>query len=617
MTRGWRPGLGAVHVGGQGCQFRVWAPWVEEVSVHVVEPQERLVPMKRGQRGYHSAAVEGISPGALYLYRLDGGRERPDPASRSQPRGVHGPSQVTGRDFAWGDGPWQGLPLEDYVLYELHVGTYTGEGTFDAIIPHLDGLAGLGITAIELMPVAQFPGSRNWGYDGVFPFAAQGSYGGPEGLKRLADACHRKGLALVLDVVYNHLGPEGNYLGDFGPYFTDRYRTPWGSALNFDGPGSDEVRHFFIENALYWIVDCHVDALRLDALHAILDLSARPFLQELATAVHEQGRLLGRSVYLFAESDRNDARLVRPQGQGGYGLDAHWNDDFHHALHALLTGERQGYYRDFGRPRHMAKAVREGFVYSGQRSAYRQHRHGSSSRDIPAHRLVAFAQNHDQVGNRMLGERLGQLTSLQGQELAAAVLLLSPCVPLIFMGQEYGETAPFLYFTSHSDPQLAAAVRQGRREEFDAFSWEGEPPDPQAEATFLRSKLDHLLRGEGHHRVLLDLYRELLRLREAHPALARPSKEHAEVTLWPGEGVLSLRRWGDGREVAIAFNVSDRHTSLSLPMAAGRWRRVLDSAEERWLGEGSTLPAELCSEGEVKLALGPWAFVMFDRTGEA
>lgn len=442
MIRDGGAGLGAASLGDGRCRFTVWAPAAEKVEVRLLTPRPRVATLDRGGQGYHHGVLEGVERGSLYVYRLDGGPERADPASRSQPQGVHGPSEVVDPQFPWEDVSWVGPRLQDYILYELHVGTFTREGTFDAIIPHLTDLRELGVTAIELMPVAQFPGTRNWGYDGVFPFAVQDSYGGPAGLKRLVNACHREGLAVVLDVVYNHLGPEGNTLGDFGPYFSERYRSPWGPALNFDGPGSDEVRRFFIENALAWITDYHVDALRLDALHAILDLSAYPFLAELAAAVRERAARLHRRVYLIAESDLNDPKLVRPPEVGGYGLDAQWNDDFHHALHALLTGERTGYYEDFGTVAHLARAFTEGYVYTGQYSVYRRRRHGVPARALPAHAFAVFAQNHDQVGNRMRGERLSALVPFEALKLAAAVVLLSPYLPLLFMGEEYGETAP-------------------------------------------------------------------------------------------------------------------------------------------------------------------------------
>ncbi|GIX47331.1 MAG: malto-oligosyltrehalose trehalohydrolase [Candidatus Tectimicrobiota bacterium] len=612
----WEASLGATYLGDGRCRFLVWAPRAERVAVHLLAPRERLVPMAPRPHGYHTALVEDVAPGSLYRYRLDDRLERPDPASRAQPEGVHGPSQVVDPAFAWEDAAWPGLPLEAYVFYELHVGTFTPEGTFDAIIPHLPRLKDLGITALELMPVAPFPGSRNWGYDGVYPFAVHHAYGGPPGLKRLVNACHRQGLAVVLDVVYNHLGPEGNYLGDFGPYFTERYRTPWGAALNFDGPHSAEVRRYFIDNALFWITEYHVDALRLDALHAILDLSAHHFLEALASAVHRQAAALHRRVYLIAESDLNDTRLLRPPALGGYGLDAQWNDDFHHALHALLTGERHGYYQDFGTLSHLAKAFRLGYVYDGQYSTYRQRHHGNSSRAVPAHRLVVFAQNHDQVGNRMRGERLSQLVSFEGLKLAAGTVLLSPFLPLLFMGEEYGETAPFPYFISHSDPDLVAAVREGRRQEFAAFRWQGEPPDPQDEATFASAKLNHALRQQGHHRVLEDFYRELLRLRTSLPALASLDKEAQEVVRHERARALSVRRWHDGDEVLLLLCFGSAPASLTVPLPAGQWHKRLDSATARWQGPGSPLPEVLHSDGEVTLTPAPQSVVLWQRQTE-
>jgi maltooligosyltrehalose trehalohydrolase len=609
--------LGAIYLGGGRCEFRVWAPHARKVEVHLVSPQERTVPLDGVEQGYHEGEVEGVPPGALYLYRLDGEKERPDPASRYQPQGVHKASQVVDPAFPWTDSRWFGLPLEDYVIYELHAGTFTAPGTFEAILAHLEELKDLGITAVELMPVAQFPGNRNWGYDGVYPFAVQDSYGGPTGFKTLVDACHQYGLAVILDVVYNHLGPEGNYLRDYGPYFTGRYKTPWGEAVNFDGPHNDEVRRFFIENALYWVTEFHVDALRIDAIHAILDFSARPFLEELARAVQEQAQRLNRKIYLVAESDLNDTRSVRSRRFGGYALDAQWNDDFHHALHTLLTGEREGYYQDFGKMGDLAKAFREGFIYSGEYSPYRRRRHGNSSRAIPAHRFVVFAQNHDQVGNRMLGERLSSLVSREELKLAAGVVLLSPFLPLLFMGEEYGETAPFQYFISHTDPGLVEAVRRGRREEFSAFRWKGEIPDPQSEETFLRSKLNHRLRREEGNRILRELYRELIRLRRTLSPLASLSKENLEVRALEKEKVLYARRWRGTEEVFMAFHFGSSRVSVSLPVPEGSWRKEMDSEEEKWKGRGCLNPARIHSPGQASLTLHPGAFALFSRTEEA
>ncbi len=582
------PAIGAVTLEGGAVSFTVWAAKCESVTLLLEGATPQEIPLRRASGGYFSATVEAAK-GALYRYRLDGGNERPDPASRYQPEGVHGPSQVVPLEFAWQAAEWKGLPLEHYVLYELHVGTFTDEGTFDAAIRHLPRLAELGVTAIELMPVAQFPGDRNWGYDGVFPFAVQNSYGGPEGLKRLVDAAHRQGLAVVLDVVYNHLGPEGSYLGEFGYYFTDRYRTPWGLAINMDGPHSDEVRRFFIENALHWVTEFRIDALRLDAVHAITDTAAIPFLRELAAAVHRQAEALGRTILLFPESDANDARLIRPAAAGGYGLDAQWADGFHHALAALVTGQRIGYYADYGNVRHLAKAYRDGYVYNGQYSRYRGRRHGSSTEGIDSRRFIVFSQNHDQIGNRMLGERLTALTDFETLKLAAAAVLLSPFTPLLFMGEEYGEPAPFQYFVSHSDPDLVEAVRRGRREEFAAFAWQGELPDPQSEATFLRSKIDPDLRFSGNHAVLHEFYRELLRLRKS---IASSGWAGMHLVEWEEEQILAVKR----PHSLILLNAGARDAMIAadaIDGAACRWCLALDSASVRWNGPGPDAPGEL------------------------
>jgi maltooligosyltrehalose trehalohydrolase len=605
--------VGATSLGDNVTRVCVWAPRAGRVDLHVVAPHDRIIPLEPREHGYHEARVEGFGPGGRYFFRLDGDKARPDPASRFQPEGVHGPSEVIDPRFDWQDAGWFGLPLEQYVIYELHVGTFTPEGAFDAIIPRLAVLKDLGVTALELMPVAQFPGGRNWGYDGAFPFAVQNSYGGPAGLKRLVNACHAQGLCLILDVVYNHLGPEGNYLGDFGPYFTDRYQTPWGSALNFDGPDSDEVRRFFLENALYWQTEFHVDALRLDAVHAIRDFSARPFLEELVDETTLQARRLNRRFHLIAESDLNDTRLIRPKELGGYGLHAQWSDDFHHALHTLLTGERDSYYQDFGDFGQLVRAYRDGFVYDGRYAPSRQRRHGSSSRAIPPRQLVVCAQNHDQIGNRMLGDRLSQSLSLDDLKLAAAAVILSPYLPLLFMGEEYCETAPFQYFTSHQDPALAEAVRNGRREEFAAFRWQGEVPDPQDEATFQRSKLDFDLRERDRHAVLWKFYRELIRLRKTVPALALLSKEQQEVVGFSREKTLFVRRWTDADAVCLVLHFEPEERALAVPVSEGRWRKVLDSAEATWIGQASKLPPQLTSDGSAVLRLAPKQAVLYQQ----
>lgn len=607
--------IGAHYLRNDQCLFRVWAPLISKVEVHLLSPEKKIIPLnKKGE--YHQAIVDHTPPGALYLYCLEGKKERPDPASLFQPQGVHGPSQVVDLSFSWADREWSGLPLTDYIIYELHVGTFTKEGTFAAIIPHLENLKELGITAIELMPIAQFPGTRNWGYDGVYPFAVQNSYGGPRELQNLVNACHQFGLAVILDVVYNHLGPEGNYLRDFGPYFTDRYQTPWGEALNFDGPYSDGVREFFFANALYWIREFHIDALRLDALHAVYDFSARPFLQELAEVIKEEGEKEKRKIYLIGESDLNDRRLVLKKELGGYGLDALWNDDFHHALHTLLTGEKRGYYQDFGSIEDLAKSFTQGYVYTGQYSTFRRRRHGSCSRDIPSWRMVVFSQNHDQIGNRPLGERLSHLVNFSQLKLAAGVVLLSPFIPLIFMGEEYGEDAPFLYFISHTDPDLVAKVKKGRQREFADFLQEGEIPDPYLEETFQKCWLNHELRFQGKHKVLWHFYQELIKLRRSLPALKNLDKNNLEAAIWAEGKILFLRRWADKEEACLIYNFASAHVEVRLPIPAGEWEKRLDSAAEIWHGEGSSIPLYLESNGNILLKLNPQTVILLTKAKE-
>jgi maltooligosyltrehalose trehalohydrolase len=608
--------LGASYLGEGRCAFVLWAPEAERVEVRLVAPADRIIPMERGARGYHHAVAAGIAPGALYLYRLDGALERPDPASRHQPQGVHGPSRLTDPRFGWSDSDWTGLALKDYVLYELHVGTFTVEGTFDAAAARLDDLQDLGVSALELMPVAQFPGSRNWGYDGVFPFAVQDSYGGPEGLKRLVDAAHRRRLAVVLDVVCNHLGPEGNVMGSFGPYFNDYCRTPWGMAVNFDGPGSDEVRRFFIENALTWVRDFHVDALRLDAVHGIIDQSARPFLEELGAIVHAEAAQLRRPVHLIAESNLNAPRFIRRAEQGGYGLDGVWNDDFHHALHAILTGERSRYYIDFGRFDQMEKAWSHGFVYDGTYSVFHGHRHGRPLEDTPGERLIVFSQNHDQVGNRARGDRLAERVSFEALKLTAAAVVLSPFTPLLFMGEEYAETATFPYFISHSDAALIEATRKGRLAEFPDLKAGEQIPDPQDEATFLAAKLRWSLRVEGSHGILFSYYRDVLQLRKALLQAGCLQWDKMEVLGFDENCVLLVRYRGAGREAVLVMHFNKAACTLSLPVPAGTWHRILDSAERCWSGPGSPVPATVDSAGACALSLpGESAVLFFKATG--
>jgi len=594
--------IGMHYLGCGKCKFTVWAPFQKEVALKIVSPQEKIIPMEKDSKGYWKITVGDTSDKMRYLYQLNGGKERPDTASHFQPEGVHGPSQVIDHDsFRWEDREWNGIPISAMIIYELHTGTFTAEGTFEAIIPRLDKLKDMGINVLEIMPVAQFPGERNWGYDGVYPFAVQNSYGGPTGFKWLVNECHKRGIAVILDVVYNHLGPEGNYLWDYGPYFTKKYRTPWGDALNFDGAHSNEVRNYFIENALHWFKNYHIDALRLDAIHGISDMSAKPFLSELAEKVEEFSKTTGKTCYLIAESDLNDSKVTRPREFGGYGIDAQWCDDFHHALHTLLTGEKQGYYSDFGEVKHLVKAMREGFVYSGEYSQFRQKNHGNSSKDVPAAQFVTFSQNHDQIGNRMLGERLSTLVSFESLKLAAGVVLLSPYMPLLFMGEEYGEESPFLYFISHSDPALIEAVRQGRKTEFHNFSWKEEPPDPQSVETFLKSKIDWEKRKQGNHKVLLGFYKQLIRLRKTVSALSNLDKKNLFVESIEGERILFITRWKDSSQVMIVLNFNYADVKCIPPTSDGIWNKTIDSSEQMWHGPGSLLSHELVPGSEITM----------------
>jgi maltooligosyltrehalose trehalohydrolase len=538
--------------------------------------RRRQLSMAAEPLGYHSLIEAGIVEGQRYAYRLDNGSERPDPASLWQPEGIHRPSAVLFPErYHWSDQGWSGVAREDLVIYELHIGTFTPEGTFDAVIPRLDSLRDLGVTALELMPVAQFPGARNWGYDGVHPYAVQNTYGGPHGLQRLVDACHSRGLAIFLDVVYNHVGPEGNYLNEFGPYFADRYRTFWGPAFNYDGPGSDAVRAFILDNARLWIGSYHLDGLRLDAVHAIHDTSPCHILRAIKETAYETAGRQRRRVQVFAESDLNDGRLMQPPERGGYGLDGQWNDDFHHTVHAYLTGERQSYYADYGQAEHFAKVLQDAFVLDGTYSRHRDRRHGAPVGDLSGDRFVVSIQNHDQVGNRARGDRLGPLIRPPAQRLAASLLLLAPYVPLLFMGEEYGEPRSFLFFCSFFSHNLIRNVREGRRREFAAFAWQGEVPDPQDEATFRASRLSWSWPSETHQASLRRLYQDLLRVRREWPALRDFRQRRAQLL---GQGaVLELVRGGSrpaaGQTLQAYFNLTGQVQPLSRT----------DQAPEAWL----------------------------------
>ena len=576
MKRATNRTLGAIPESG-GVRFRVWAPAARRLDV-VVEGQEPH-PMRAREGGYFEAFVEGLGPGARYRYRVDGGELYPDPASAFQPEGVHGPSEVVDPSYRWEDEEWQGTPLRELIFYELHLGTFTPEGTYAAAEAKLGYLKELGVTAVELMPVADFPGRWNWGYDPAAQFAPSRAYGRPEELKHFVDAAHRLGLAVYLDVVYNHFGPDGAYAVALAPqFFTDRHQTPWGQAINLDGEHSAGVRRFFLENARYWLEEYHFDGFRLDATFALIDDSPKHFLAELSETVEEVG---GWKRHLVAEDHRNWRRLLEPRAEGGYGLDATWADDFHHQLRVNLAGDRHGYYRDYGgSAREIAETINQGWFYTGQHSKHLGGARGSDPSGLAPEQFVFCIQNHDQIGNRPHGNRLDEDVSLEAYRAASALLLFAPQLPLIFMGQEWAASTPFQYFTDHN-PELGKLVSEGRREEFSDFpGFAGEVPDPQDEATFKRSKLDWGEVDAGIHAQMLAYYRDLLRLRHELEGEVKAARL--------AENGLELRRGRHLLQVALRKGVS-------LPEPAGyalRWQ----SEDARYSSDPSPIGHE---EGKV------------------
>jgi maltooligosyltrehalose trehalohydrolase len=521
--------------------------------------------------GYWELDTALARAGTDYRFVLNDGDPLPDPRSAYQPNGVHGVSRLVDHSqYRWEDQGWGAPSLAAAVIYELHIGTFTPDGTFDAAVERLDDLAELGITHVELMPVAEFSGNRGWGYDGVDLWAPHHAYGGPDGLKRLVNACHRRGLAVLLDVVYNHFGPSGNYLPQFGPYLTKRYATPWGDAVNFDDRGSDEVRRFFCDNAKMWLRDYHLDGLRLDAVHAIVDTSATHILEQLASEVAELAQTLNRRLVLIAESDLNDPRIVNSPKAGGYGIDAQWSDDFHHALHTVLTGESAGYYADFGSIGDLAKALRQAFVYDGRHSRFRGRIHGRRPEGLPGSRFLGYLQNHDQIGNRARGDRSSSLMNEKRLHIGAALVMTAPFIPMLFQGEEWGASTPFIYFTGHDDEALGRAVSEGRKREFVAFGWSADDiPDPQALESFIASKLDWEERKREPHRGLLQWHRDLIQLRKryADPHGARlesTSIKYDETAQW-----LLMER----DSICVACNFSSEPRRIPIP--AGKATRIL------------------------------------------
>jgi len=561
--------------------FSVWAPNASRVDV-VVSGERH--PMQGDERGWWRTDISA-QPGCDYGFSLDGDEPLPDPRSAWQPAGVHGLSRlVEHSSYEWQTDSWELPDLLGSVSYELHIGTFTPGGTFDAAIDRLDHLVELGVDFVEILPVAAFPGDAGWGYDGVFPYAVQDSYGGPDGLKRFVDACHARGLGAILDVVYNHLGPDGNVLPRFGPYFTDSYATPWGQAVNFSGADSDDVRRYVLDNALMWLRDYRFDALRLDAVHAIVDTSATHVLEEMSADVQSLSSQLRRPLWLIAESDLNDPRIIARREEGGYGIDAQWSDDFHHALHAVVTGESFGYYEDFGSLADLAAALTRGFVYVGQHSTHRRRKHGRELPEtIPATRLLGYVQDHDQIGNRACGDRLAALVSPELVKVAAALVLLSPFTPMLFMGEEWAASTPWQYFTDHRDPHLAESVRHGRRNEFKAFGWEpSEVPDPQDPETVQRSVLDWSELERDLHAEVLAWHRSLIALRRSRPELRDGS--FADVEVDEAARTLVMRRGA----VTLIANLSP----IPATLFTGATRLLLSSSSASLVGGLLTLPGE-------------------------
>lgn len=563
-------------------QFKVWAPEKNQMVLHIVKPFDREFMMSKDEEGYFSVDVETEEKDLQYFFKPDKQNDVPDPASQYQPEGVHGPSQTIDHSlYKWRDNNWKSTPLKDWIIYELHVGAFTEQGTFEAVIDRLEDLVEVGINAIEIMPVAQFPGNRNWGYDGAFLFAVQNSYGGPEGLKKLVDACHQKGLAVILDVVYNHLGPEGNYFSQFGPYFNSKYHTPWGDAINFDDAWSDGVREYFSDNIIYWFENFHIDAVRCDAIHAMFDNGPVHFWQLTHQKIKTLEQKLNRSFHLIAESDLNDPKVVKHPDQGGWGFDAQWLDDFHHALYILLNPSDKQRYYDFGSIQQLVKGYNEGFVHSGEWVQFRKRKFGASSADVPGNKFVVFTQNHDQVGNRADGKRLNMLIDFERVKLASAAILLAPYIPMLFMGEEYADESPFYYFVSHSDKGLIKAVQEGRKKEFEAFGFDN-APDPQDENTFNQSKLRWQERNKDYHLVILNWYKELISMRKTLSPLKEFERNntHAEVI---GEKALALFRNSKetGESITCLFNFSDNEIMYS-PSGKKLSKKLLDSTDKQW-----------------------------------
>jgi maltooligosyltrehalose trehalohydrolase len=587
--------------------IRIWAPFAKEVQIQLSNKSLNLIS---GELGYWTLETDQLKAGDRYHISIDG-EQFPDIASLSQPEGVNGPSAVVDLNtFSWTDSEWKNLPLKDFIIYELHTGTFTAQGTFAELITKLDYLIELGINAIEIMPIGQFSGERNWGYDGVYPFAVQSSYGGAAELQNLIDSCHTKGISVILDVVYNHLGPEGNYFSKFGPYFTEKYSTPWGDAINFDDAWSDGVRHYYLENILMWFRDFHFDALRLDAVHAIKDFGAVHFLEEAKIQVDQLMKETGRTHYLIVELDLNDPKFIDPLQDKGYGMDAQWVDEFHHALRITAGGDKTGYYADFNGIQHLEKSFKDAYVYDGLYSPHRLKKFGRKAKNNPGHQFIVFSQNHDQVGNRMLGERSSQLFSVEIQKLMAATVFVSPFIPMLFMGEEYGEINPFLYFVSHSDPALIKAVQKGRHDEFAAFHAEGEAPDPQSVDTFRNSKLNWNLLETPKHQQILDFYKALITLRKTNSILSSGNRTNLKAESMVEKNCLIVERWEHDWRICCYFNFSNEEQTINRTSEDQSWTKIFDTADPKWLGPKSSSPT---LKGDMPVILQPQSLLVYSN----
>lgn len=596
--------IGLNFIAADKANLIVWSPLAHKVFVEIKGHKHEL---KEESMGFWELQKIEIQPGQSYDIIVDG-RSYPDPASLWQPDGLNGSSRAFDlHNYTWNDAAWNGIALEDMILYELHIGTFTPEGTLEAASHKIEYLKDLGVNAIEIMPVAQFPGPRNWGYDGVFPFTVQHSYGGPEALQKFVDHCHQNGLAVVMDVVYNHLGPEGNILPAFGPVFTDKYKTPWGQAVNFDDAWSDGIRMYYIENALMWLRDFHIDGLRLDAVHAIKDFGAKHILQEIQEHVAALNIRTNKKHVLIIESDLNDVKYITAPEKGGYGMDATWSDEFHHALHALLTKERRGYYEDFGDVNALEKAYNYAFVNNGNWSEHRKKRFGNKTNDVPGHKFVVFSQNHDQVGNRMLGDRLSTLVDFEALKLVAGAVLFSPFIPLLFMGEEYAETTPFLYFTSHTGHELIRQVRMGRAKEFEAFMNAKDMPDPQEVSSFLQSKLNWDNRSELQMKMLA-FYKELIRLRKTHPIWRSTDRSTFNARVLEQRNVLMLTRKNRDQLLFAILNFEETPYLLPIGDNTTNLRIILNSGDTQWGGPVTGIDSQ-----NLMMSVAPRSICVFEN----